>query len=473
MFFYYNNILVMSKTINHGEYYIKNRKNQENGLKDKKNLEHETVLEGFNIINRKYQKKNPEKFLIPDGMDPGQEVMCEVDKVRFVKLSQTTNFLTIQEIEVYNEKGENVALTGGNNVDNKYELTRGLCRTNYGSAGYPSSVYQGKITVSECENACNNSIGLSKGEYCTAYEIAGEEKTKGENPTCWTYRDPSVTGNGSRNEMCRVRERMQGTPIATMSSQYENTDPYMAINGIKDDNQKWPNSACTATRRGGWWEVDLGQEVNVKRIVVYNRPDGRQERLNGTILSLIDRNHNTVYKKTLNSERKQIINVKLQKQNCGGPVIEKNMDDYDELKNIQLEFNRELQEYNQAIKDLVENEKSGRVNYVRWRYIDYINNSYKKLNSIINTMYDKIMELTQEDIILNNKLLSEYNILKNRLNTYEKVYKEIKFNKNMMKETRAMNEDSNLQMLSYNQKYILWSIVALGVTAGAVKLMKH
>ena len=52
----------MSKTINHGEYYIKNRKNQENGLKDKKNLEHETVLEGFNIINRKYQKKIQKNF---------------------------------------------------------------------------------------------------------------------------------------------------------------------------------------------------------------------------------------------------------------------------------------------------------------------------------------------------------------------------------------------------------------------------
>ena len=266
---------------------------------------------------------------------------------------------------------------------------------------------------------------------------------------------------------------MQDTPIATMSSQYENTNPYMAINGIKDDNQKWPNSACTASSHGGWWELDLGQEVNVKKIVVYNRPDGRQERLNGTVLSLIDRNHNTVYKKTLNSERKQIINVELQKQNCGGPVIEKNMDDYEELKYIQLDFNRELQEYNQAVKDLVENEKTGQINHVTRKNIDYINSSYKKLNSILDAMYNNIIELSQEDIRLNNKLLSEYNTLKNRLNKYKKVYKQIEFNKKLLKETHAMDEDSNLQMLSYNQKYILWSMIALGVTASAVKIMKH
>jgi hypothetical protein len=36
----------------------------------------------------------------------------------------------------------------------------------------------------------------------------------------------------------------------------------------------------------------------------------------------------------------------------------------------------------------------------------------------------------------------------------------------------ALEEDSEIQMLSYNQKYILWSMLALGVTAGAMKIMK-
>ena len=32
-----------------------------------------------------------------------------------------------------------------------------------------------------------------------------------------------------------------------------------------DPRQKWPNSACTSSSAGGWWEVDLGKLVNVKK----------------------------------------------------------------------------------------------------------------------------------------------------------------------------------------------------------------
>ena len=35
-----------------------------------------------------------------------------------------------------------------------------------------------------------------------------------------------------------------------------------------------------------------------------------------------------------------------------------------------------------------------------------------------------------------------------------------------------MEEDANLNMLSYNKKYILWSMLAIGVTATAMKIMK-
>ena len=467
----------MPQNINHGEYYIKNRRKQESILKENA-LESNTSssVEGFDVINPDYQKKHSDKFLMADGIDPGQTVMCEVDKVRYVRLNQTNNFLTIQEVEVYDETGQNVALTGGYNYDNKYNSTKGLCRTDYGGAGFPGAIYQGQLTENECRQKCENNSGLQSNEYCSAFEIQSEETVGGEDIKCYTYRDPNVTGSGSNNEICRVRERKQGTPIATMSTQYENTNPYMAINGIKDGNQKWPNSACTASSQGGWWEVDLGQEVDVKRLVIYNRPDGKRRRLNGAILTLIDRNHNTVFTKQLNGNRMQEINVDLKKQSCGGPVIKKNMVDFEEVKETQLQFNRELQEYNQAFKHLIGNSSKyiAATNKSNNKFANpYINDSYRNLNNILNKMYNKITELSAEDIKLNEHLLNEYTLLKNRLNQYEHVNKEIKVNKNMMNQTRALSEDSNLQMLSYNQKYIIWSIIALGVTAGAIKLMKN
>ena len=73
---------------------------------------------------------------------------------------------------------------------------------------------------------------------------------------------------------------------------------------------------------------------------------------------------------------------------------------------------------------------------------------------------------------LNKSLLNEYKTLKESLNTYEDTYKEIRVGTKLIKHNNAIEEDSNLQMLSYNQKYILWSMLALGTTAGAMKMMK-
>jgi hypothetical protein len=332
----------MSNNFKEGEFYINQRKNQEKCLS--KDLD---IIEGFTVVSRQAQKKNPSNFYIPDGSDPGQTVMCQPDKIRYIRISQTNNYLTIQEVQVFDESGRNVAIHGG--YSNDYELTQGFCRktTNQGvGVGTPGSVYKGDLTTAECEQNCSTG--------CSAYEIQNEGSTEGLNPGCWIYQDPTVKGDGNKNAMCRVKQRETGTPIATMSSYYKGTNPYMAIDGNISNNQPWPNSACTAGTTGGWWEVDLGRAVNVKKVVVYNRPDCCQDRLSGAQLTVIDSEHRTVLTKTLNSNRKQVFNIGREKKNCGGPVIQKNMDDFRELSELRNIYNRQLQDYNQSIKALLE-----------------------------------------------------------------------------------------------------------------------
>ena len=60
-----------------------------------------------------------------------------------------------------------------------------------------------------------------------------------------------------------------------------------------------------------------------------------------------------------------------------------------------------------------------------------LNAQYKRLNAILDKIHANIIKLSAEDIRLNNKLLSEYKLLKNRLNKYEEVYKNIKKSKKM------------------------------------------
>ena len=360
----------MSRNVSDGDFYIQNRKMKESSMK--KDLD--KVSEGFEVYSTGQQKKNKMNFLIPDRSDPGQRVMCEIDKIRYVRIAQTNQYLTIQEVEVYDENGVNVALM--KNYSNDYKLTQGYCRkeTNAGNTtGTPGSKYMGQLTTEQCEQRCNDNYGMASGEKCSAYEIQTEESTEGLDPNCWIYRDPSVTGNNDKNHMCRIRERLPGTPTARMSSLYKGTNPYMAINGNIQNDERWPNSACTSSPAGGWWEVDLGKEVNVKSIVVYNRPDCCQERLKGATLTLIDRNHTTVHSETLNSSRRQVFKIKLDKKQCGGPVMKKNINDFDELKELETEYLRELEMYNQSIKNLIDNSQK------------YVNASNHNKNKFANT----------------------------------------------------------------------------------------
>lgn len=350
----------MSNNIKEGEFYINERKKQEKCLS--KDLD---VIEGFTLFSRDAQKKNPSNFFIPDGADPGQTIMCQPDKIRYIRISQTDNYLHFQEVQVFDENGTNVAIQGG--YSNEYQLTQGFCRktTNQGvGVGTPGSVYQGQLTTEECEQKCNTG--------CSAYEIQTEGSTEGINPGCYTYYDPTVKGDGNKNAMCRVRQRETGTPVATMSSYYKGTNPFIAINGITSDNQSWPNSVHTAVE-GGWWEVDLGRPVNVKKVVIFNRPDCCQNRLSGAQLTLIDREHRTVLTKTLTSARKQVFNIENDKKKCGGPVIEKNLDDFDELRDLRNSYNKQLQEYNQSIKALLEDSQN------------FINASNKNNNKFANS----------------------------------------------------------------------------------------
>jgi len=332
----------MSNNIQEGEFYLNQRKNQEKCLS--KDLD---IIEGFTVVSRQAQKKNPSNFYIPDGADPGQTVMCEPDKIRYIRINQTNNYLTIQEVQVFDQTGRNVAIQG--DYSNEFELTQGFCRktTNQGvGVGTPGSIYKGQLTTGQCEQSCSTG--------CTAYEIQNEGSTEGLNPGCWIYQDPTVKGNGNKDAMCRVKQREPGTPTATMSSYYKGTNAYMAINGNTADNQPWPNSACTATSQGGWWEVDLGKAVNVKKVVVFNRPDCCQGRLSGAQLTLIDNQHRTVLTKTLTSKRKQVFNIEKEKKICGGPVLQKNMDDFEALTQLRNTYNKQLQEYNQSIKAFLE-----------------------------------------------------------------------------------------------------------------------
>ena len=69
-----------------------------------------------------------------------------------------------------------------------------------------------------------------------------------------------------------------------------------AVDGNTDGN--YHNDSVSHTESGGtnaWWEVDLGGMVNVERIVIHNRTDAAESRLNGFTIKVLDADRKVVF----------------------------------------------------------------------------------------------------------------------------------------------------------------------------------
>ena len=69
-----------------------------------------------------------------------------------------------------------------------------------------------------------------------------------------------------------------------------------AVDGNTDGN--YHNHSVSHTESGGtnaWWEVDLGGMVNVEQIVVYNRTDATESRLDGFTIKVLDADRKVVF----------------------------------------------------------------------------------------------------------------------------------------------------------------------------------
>ena len=91
-----------------------------------------------------------------------------------------------------------------------------------------------------------------------------------------------------------------GKPVSASSTMQPFT-PDKAVDGIV--GYVWgvnPSFWSSAGGKGGeWWEVDLGRDVAIERLVLYNRLDVAQERLEGAVLLALSGDRKTVFQRTL------------------------------------------------------------------------------------------------------------------------------------------------------------------------------
>ena len=269
--------------------------------------EYRTVYDDYiNVVakntrkdNKTYSNKNVKEFY---ELEP---------KVRYVRIRNRRNyFLHIQEIEVYDQDGKNVAINqskpklhwytncqqcGKNICDSKnYKnmstkdinsmyFTGGSYRNNSKNRGGPGTVSQ-----VECCNIDENQQAIRDNRYGAIYGISKN----------------NVDDKSEQNE----------TTVSASSNIYGGVVD--SINdGMKSDNQRWTNSNHTTWPGIQWIELDLKKDVDVRKLVIYNRPDCCQYRLNGANVLLYNNKRELVSDPIrLNSQRVQTHNVNLKGQ---------------------------------------------------------------------------------------------------------------------------------------------------------------
>lgn len=87
---------------------------------------------------------------------------------------------------------------------------------------------------------------------------------------------------------------------ATQSSIDSGGAPGRAIDGVTNGVFTEGSVTHTAAERGAWWEVDLGDVHQIERVVIWNRTDCCDERLQGFTIQLLDKKHRLLWQRTNN-----------------------------------------------------------------------------------------------------------------------------------------------------------------------------
>jgi hypothetical protein len=87
---------------------------------------------------------------------------------------------------------------------------------------------------------------------------------------------------------------------ASQSSVDFDGPPKLAIDGNTDGDYQKKSTTHTAVSDDPWWELDLGSDLPIDRIAVWNRTDNNlQGRLSGVQIAVLDANRNAVWEQTV------------------------------------------------------------------------------------------------------------------------------------------------------------------------------
>ena len=99
-------------------------------------------------------------------------------------------------------------------------------------------------------------------------------------------------------------------------------------------------------------------------------------------------------------------------------------------------------------------------------------NSENRLNSMVQKIKARTDNLGKKETKLNKYYVDYYNKIEHDLKRFKKEYSAYSQNKQEISNINAWNDDSEIQLVSNNNRYMIFSIVAIAIVIALVKLNK-
>lgn len=346
-------------------------------------------------------------------------------------------------------------------------------------------------TLEQCKQSCNeldncNGFVYSSSKKTTGVQYVKIYYSKGQ-ADCIQIYQLAVYSNGINVA--------QGKPVSSANVYQDRTD-LSAENAVDGTLSYTPNhniyhSKC---QEGDFWLLDLEKEYPVDKIVYYNRNDTYASRANGMAVELMDSSKKVLKTLTLTSDLIQSYDVNIGQNASPNQCWLKNSEMFpkglrEEDKDLELYVRNKSVSNNSSCNKTVEpstvtewelfpisNKMTmdtlcslGAITEQERKDLEQKNNN---LSGIVDIIKNKLQYLTKEKSKIDSSMDDNINKLKTDIQSYHDVWKQADNHNSNSDNINAILEDTDLNMISQNYKYLLWTILAILLIMGGIRVTR-
>jgi hypothetical protein len=346
------------------------------------------------------------------------------------------------------------------------------------------------VNVDQCKKSCNEIDDCNGFVYSAGKKTSGIQFIKlhfGDNiAQCVQISQLAVYSNGVNVA--------QGKPVTSTPSFGKSKPAERAVDGTLSA-QDYPDLYHSNCNSGDYWLLDLQQEFPIEKIVYYNRNNNTySSRAKGMMVELMDSSKKILKTLTLTGDVVQTYDV-----NIGQPASPEQC----WLKNSEM-FPKGLRQEDNDLELYIRNKSVTNNNSCNktveastitdWELFPIgekmtmdtlcnlgaiteqerkeLEQKHTKLSGIADIIKNKLQYLTKEKSKIDMSMDKNINKLKTDISSYHNIWEQADNHIANTDNINAILEDTDLNMVSQNYKYLLWTILAILLIIGGIRVTR-